>query len=88
MDESSRDLRASLKNTVWDSGERMGQPVFNLAVALSIMVFFALCMQCGATVAVIHQELNFSWALFSFLGLSFIAWIAAIATYQLTSLLL
>ena len=88
MDESSRDLRASLKNTVWDSGERMGQPVFNLAVALSIMVFFALCMQCGATVAVIHQELNFNWALFSFLGMSFIAWIAAIATYQLTSLLL
>lgn len=82
-DEESRDLRSALKNTTWDSGKRIGEAVFNLPVALSIMVFFALCMQCGATVAIISQELNWGWALFSFLGLSLIAWLAAIATYQI-----
>ena len=82
MDEESRDLKASLKNTTWDSGKRVGEPVFNLPVALSIMIFFALCMQCGATVAIIAQELNWSWAIGSFLGLTIIAWIAAVLTYQ------
>ena len=83
MDETSNDLRTALKNTKWDSGPRMGQSVFNLPVALSVMVFFALCMQCGATVAIINQELNWVWALSCFVGLSVLAWLAAIATYQL-----
>ena len=88
MDENSRDLRASLKNATWEDGERKGQPVFNLAVAFSIMIFFALCMQCGATVAIIAQELNWLWAIGSFITLSFIAWAASILTYQSISFFL
>ena len=41
-DENNKDLRTSLKNATWDSGPREGTPVFNIAVALSIMIFFAL----------------------------------------------
>jgi ferrous iron transport protein B len=82
MDENSRDLRASLKNATWEDGKRKGMPVLNIAVAFSIMIFFALCMQCGATVAIIAQELNWLWAIGSFVTLSFIAWIASILTYQ------
>lgn len=82
MDENSRDLRASLKNASWEDGKRKGMPVFNIAVAFSIMIFFALCMQCGATVAIIAQELNWLWAVGSFITLSLIAWIASILTYQ------
>ena len=88
MDENSRDLRASLKNATWEDGERKGQPVFNLAVAFSIMIFFALCMQCGATVAIIAQELNWFWAIGSFITLSLIAWVASILTYQSISFFL
>ncbi len=82
VDEASDDLRTVLSNTRWESGPRTGQPVFNLPVALSVMVFFALCMQCGATVAVIAQELNWRWAVGSFLALTALAWIAAVAVYQ------
>lgn len=88
MDEESRDLRASLKNTTWDTGKRAGTPVFNLPVAFSIMIFFALCMQCGATVAIIAQELDWSWAIGSFIGLTAIAWIAGVLTYQIGMLLI
>lgn len=84
VDEASTDLRDALQKAKWESGPRMGEPVFNLAVALSIMVFFALCMQCGATVAVIAKELNWGWALASFFGLTAIAWVAAVAVYQIT----
>ncbi|MFP4261414.1 MAG: ferrous iron transport protein B [Opitutales bacterium] len=83
VDEESGDLRQTLTQTKWESGPRQGEPVFNLAVALSIMVFFALCMQCGATVAVIARELNWAWALTSFFGLTLIAWVAAVLTYQI-----
>jgi ferrous iron transport protein B len=84
VDEESKDLRDAFKNAKWESGPRMGEPVYNLAVALSIMVFFALCMQCGATLAVIAKELNWGWALASFCGLTIIAWLAAVAVYQTT----
>lgn len=83
VDEESRDLRNSLSQAKWESGPRAGQPVFNIPVALSIMVFFALCMQCGATVAVIAKELNWSWAIGSFCALTAIAWLAAVLTYQI-----
>lgn len=83
VDEASEDLRSTLAKTTWESGPRQGEPVFNLPVALSIMVFFALCMQCGATVAVIAKELNWAWAIGSFVSLTLIAWVAAVAVYQI-----
>ncbi len=82
VDEESDDLRTTLSNATWETGKLKGQKVFNMPVALSIMVFFALCMQCGATVAVIAKELNWRWACASFFGLTTIAWLAAVLVYQ------
>ncbi|MGJ8653562.1 MAG: ferrous iron transport protein B [Opitutaceae bacterium] len=83
VDEESDDLRTTLSHAKWESGPRAGEPVFNIPVALSIMVFFALCMQCGATLAVIAKELNWWWAAGSFFVLTGIAWLAAVAVYQI-----
>lgn len=88
VDDTSGDLRQTLANAKWESGPREGDNVFNLPVALSIMVFFALCMQCGATLAVIAKELNWGWALASFFTLTGIAWVAAVLTYQISRLLM
>jgi ferrous iron transport protein B len=82
VDEESDDLRSTLSNAKWESGPRTGEPVFNIPVALSIMVFFALCMQCGATIAVIAKELNWWWAAGSFFTLTTLAWVAAVLVYQ------
>jgi ferrous iron transport protein B len=86
VDEESGDLRDTLTQAKWEHGPRAGEAVFNLPVALSIMVFFALCMQCGATLAVIAKELHWGWAAASFFSLTAIAWVAAVATYQLSSI--
>ena len=51
------DLRETLQNATWDGTQRK---VFNLPVALSVMVFFALCAQCASTLAVIRRETG-SW---------------------------
>lgn len=82
VDEESDDLRSTLSNARWESGPRKGEPVFNIPVAFSIMVFFALCMQCGATIAVIAKELNWWWATGSFVALTSLAWVAAVVVYQ------
>ena len=85
VDEGSDDLRSVLQKEKWTSGSREGQPVYTLPVVLGIMVFFALCMQCGATVAVIARELNWRWAAFSFFGMTALAWLSAVLIYQISS---
>lgn len=71
-------LRDGLQGMRW---ERTGQPVFTLPVALSIMVFFALCAQCAATLVMIGREMrSWLWPLISFLGMTTLAYFAAWGT--------
>jgi len=86
VDEESAALRESLREATWPSTDphRPGLPVFNIPVALSIMVFFALCCQCGATVATIKRETNsWGWAWFAFGYMTILAYVGAFITYQL-----
>ncbi len=81
-DEESEGLRSIMKKAVWEEGPRKGSPIFTIPVVASIMVFFALCMQCGATVSVIAKESNWKWATFSFVYMTLLAWVASVACYQ------
>ena len=76
-------LIAKLRHATWDHGPRVGQPVFNIAVAASVMVFFALCCQCMATLATIRRETNsWRWPLFVFAYMTVLAVAGALAVYQ------
>jgi ferrous iron transport protein B len=69
-------LRAALKRATRPDTD---QPLFTLPVALSIMVFFALCAQCSATLVVISRETgSWLWPVASFLGMTIIAYLAAL----------
>jgi ferrous iron transport protein B len=57
-------------------------------VVFAIMVFFALCMQCGATVAAIVKESSWRWGIFSFVYMTVIAWLGAVLVYQVGNLLI
>ena len=73
-------LRERLKAARHDD---TGKPVFNLPVALSLMVFFALCAQCAATLAVIRREtLSWRWPIFTFAYMTVLAYVGALITYQ------
>jgi ferrous iron transport protein B len=75
-------LRDRLRAARWDD---TGERVYNLAVALSIMVFFALCAQCAATLAVIRRETNsWRWPAFTFAYMTTLAYVGALITYQVT----
>jgi ferrous iron transport protein B len=74
-------LGTRMKAAVWDD---TGEPVYNIPVALSIMVFFALCAQCAATLVVISRETNsWRWPIFTFVYMTSLAYLGALLTYQI-----
>lgn len=84
-DVNETDLRTTIVQEKWHEGPRKGQPVYTLPVVIGLMVFFALCMQCGATVAIIAKELSWKWAIASFTTMTVMAWLAAVLIYQIGS---
>jgi ferrous iron transport protein B len=78
VDEGSDTLRDTMRRSHWPDG----QPVFTIPVVLAIMIFFALCMQCGATLAVIGREVGWKWAGLTFTYMTVLAWVGAVLTYQ------
>lgn len=83
VDEESDTLRGQLSSATWEGTDR---PLFTLPVALSLMVFFALCAQCVSTLAVIKRETNsWFWPIFSFVYMTVLAYIGALVTYQVLS---
>jgi ferrous iron transport protein B len=86
QDDESATLRDKLQGVHWPDSSRK---VFTVPVALSIMVFFALCAQCGATLVVIRRETNsWRWPLFTFAYMTTLAYVGALLTYQISSWLI
>jgi ferrous iron transport protein B len=85
LDETSPGLIDTLRASTWPDG----RPLFTIPVALSIMVFFALCCQCAATLVTIRREtLQWRWPIISFTYMTVLAYVAAFVTYQGSKLLL
>lgn len=87
QDEASGDLRSRLHHETWASGPRAGQPVYTVPTAAALMVFFALCMQCGATLAIMRAEAGWRWAAAGFAVMTTLAWLGAVAAYQILTTL-
>jgi len=86
VDAETSTLVDKMRRATWESGPKAGQPVFTVAVALSIVVFFALCCQCGATLVTIRHEAGrwlYSGVVFVYMTTS--AYLAALAVYQIFS---
>ena len=85
-EEGATALVRRLRAATWDGSRRK---VFTLPVALSIMVFFALCAQCASTLVVIGRETgSWVWPIVSFTAMTTLAWLGALVTYQLGTFLL
>ncbi|HTQ11007.1 MAG TPA: ferrous iron transport protein B [Fimbriimonadaceae bacterium] len=82
-DEHSSDLLKQLQDATWPDGE----PLFTAWTAFGLMVFFALCAQCMATLATVKRETNsWKWAAFMFSYMTALAYIAAVGVHQLSRL--
>lgn len=80
--EDSVELRETMRAQRWPDGRLVYTP----AVALSVMVFFALCCQCAATLATMRRETG-SWGYpaVTFVYMTTLAYVGAFVVYQLGS---
>jgi ferrous iron transport protein B len=80
VEENDKGLISSLQNATDEEGKK----VYSLPVALSIMVFFALCAQCAGTLMTIKRETNtWIWPAFTFAYMTALAYVGALLTYQI-----
>ncbi|MDZ4853030.1 MAG: ferrous iron transport protein B [Pirellulaceae bacterium] len=74
VNEESGTLKSQLQASRWPDG----RPVFNTVTAISLMVFFALCAQCAATLMTIrHETQTWRWPIFTFVYMTGLAYFAA-----------
>ncbi len=84
-DIDSDEKKDQLQNTIrdrWSEDPIRGPYV--VPIALSVMVFFALCCQCASTLAVIRRETkSWAWPAFTFAYMTILAYIGAFLTFQI-----
>jgi ferrous iron transport protein B len=79
-DSDTKGLQSALQAARWPDGRK----VYNVPVALSIMVFFALCAQCASTLMVIRRETNgWLWPIFTFSYMTVLAYAGAFLVYRI-----
>ncbi len=75
---SNSEDEAMLSEKMRHAQFRDGSKVYTLATGLSLLVFYALAMQCMSTLAVTKKELgSWKWAAFQFLFMSALAYLLA-----------
>lgn len=83
VDEENTDLRTSMQTATWPDGQKLFTPW----TAVGLMVFFALCCQCMATLATIKRETNsWKWPIFTFTYMTGLAYLAAVLINALSKL--
>jgi ferrous iron transport protein B len=74
--DSVREKMASAKKA------ETGLPVFTVATAFSLMMFYAFAMQCMSTMAVVYRETkHIKWPIIQFMYMLVLAYVASYITY-------
>ncbi len=79
-DENSETLRQKMNAASWPNGEK----VYTLAAGLSLLVFYALAMQCMSTLAVVKRETRtWKWPIIMLGYMTGLAFIMSFLTFHL-----
>jgi ferrous iron transport protein B len=79
-----QNLSEKLRSATWPDGK----PIFTLPMVLGLLVFYAWCLQCAATLATIRRETNsWRWPLFAWVYMTSIGYTGALVIFQIGSLL-
>jgi ferrous iron transport protein B len=75
-------LTGKLKSATWPDGRR----IFTVPMVLGLLLFYAWCLQCAATIATIRRETNgWRWPLFAWTYMTTIGYVGALLIYQIGS---
>ena len=81
-DADERTLSSRLKSSTWPGGS----PVFTLPMVIGLLIFYACCLQCAATLAVIRRETNsWRWPAFAWVYMTAIGYFGAMLAFQIGS---
>jgi ferrous iron transport protein B len=79
-----QNLSEKLKSAKWPDGRL----IFTLPMVLGLLVFYAWCLQCAATLATIRRETNsWRWPIFAWVYMTTIGYVGAFIIYQVGSLI-
>ena len=63
-----------------------GSPMFTLPMVIGLLIFYALCLQCVATLAIIRRETNtWRWPVFAWTYMTTLGYLGAFLAYQIGS---
>jgi ferrous iron transport protein B len=80
------DLASAMRADRYSSGPRAGQPVWTPLVAVSLLAWFVLAMQCMSTFAIVRRETNgWGWPIFMLVYMNALAYVVALGVYQIGS---
>lgn len=66
-----------------ETNPKTGEPLFNLASGISLLLFYAFAMQCMSTLAIVKRETNsWKWPMMQLVFMSVFAYIVALVAYQ------
>ncbi len=75
-------LSGRLKASKWPDG----RAVFTLPMVIGLLIFYACCLQCAATLAVIRRETNtWRWPIFAWVYMTAIGYVGALLAFQIGS---
>lgn len=86
IQESGDEVVTLKQKLINDKNPETGQPVYSTATAISLMIFFALAMQCMSTIAIVRRETNsWKWPTAMFVYMTALAYISSLIAYQIGS---
>jgi len=72
-----------------DRDPETGEPVYTLATGISLLLFFALAMQCMSTLAIVHRETrSWKWPLLQLVFMTGIAYLVSTGAFHLVRALM
>ncbi|TGM13980.1 ferrous iron transport protein B [Leptospira selangorensis] len=84
-DSEDENLRSALRK---DKDPETGKPVWTIASALSLLVFFAFACQCMSTLAVVRKETNsLFWPFFMFTYMTVLAYTSSFLVFHFSKFL-
>ena len=79
------DEEETIKNRMAaEVNQKTGEPLFNLASGISLLLFYAFAMQCMSTLAIVKRETNtWKWPMVQLAFMSVFAYSVALIVYQI-----
>ena len=82
-DSDTSNLSKAMQSDRYSSGSRAGQPVWTPMVAISLLIWFVLAMQCMSTFAIVRRETGgWGWPIFMLVYMNVLAYVVSLIVYQ------